>query len=78
MMFLLWSLFARRPQRRRFALVDNAGICRGLHHGADRPASGNWVEVSETSLAWLDQPLPASARVAPVVRQPSRRRALAA
>ncbi|MDH4869367.1 hypothetical protein [Pseudomonas sp. BN515] len=77
-MILFWSLFARRPQRRSFALVDQAGICRGLHQGIDRPAGGNWVEVSEASLAWLDQPLPASARVAPVVGQSSRRRALAA
>ncbi|MGF6692905.1 hypothetical protein M2318_002977 [Metapseudomonas resinovorans] len=77
-MILFWSLFARRPQRRCFALVDTAGICRGLHQGIDCPATGNWVEVRESSLAWLDQPLPASARVAPVVGQPAGRRALAA
>ncbi|WP_271410786.1 hypothetical protein [Pseudomonas sp. Q1-7] len=77
-MFLFCSLFARRPQRRSFALVDNAGICRGLHQGTDRPTDGNWVEVRESSLAWLDQPLPAGVRVAPVVAQPAKRRALAA
>ncbi|AOE87360.1 hypothetical protein [Pseudomonas sp. TCU-HL1] len=77
-MIFLWSLFTRQPQRRSFALLDAAGICRGLHQGIERPASGNWVEVRETRLAWLDQPLPASARVAPVVGQPARRRALAA
>lgn len=77
-MIFFWSLFARRPQRRCFALVDAAGICRGLHQGTERPASGIWLEVKESCLSWLDQPLPASARVAPVVRQPARRRALAA
>ncbi|MDT4871411.1 hypothetical protein FQZ97_1065380 [compost metagenome] len=78
MMFFLLSLFAPRPQRRSFALLDDEGICRGLHQGIEPPANGNWVPVRETSLAWLGQPLPASARVAPVVRQPARRRALAA
>ncbi|MCY1559566.1 hypothetical protein D9M68_966170 [compost metagenome] len=77
-MIFLWSLFARRPQRRCFALLDAAGICRGLHQAAVCPASGHWVEVRESRLAWIGQPLPASARVMPVVGQPARRRALAA
>ena len=77
-MFLSWFLFARRPQRRSFALLDAAGICRGLHLGTECPASGNWVEVQETRLTWLDKPLPADAQVIPVVGQPERRRALAA
>ncbi|WP_044873530.1 hypothetical protein [Pseudomonas sp. LFM046] len=77
-MSLFWSLFSRRPQRRNFALLDAAGICRGLHLGTECPANGNWVEVQESSLTWLDHPLPASAQVIPVVGQPERRRALAA
>jgi hypothetical protein len=77
-MIFLWSLFARRPQRRCFALLDAAGICRGLHQAAVCPASGHWVEVRENRLAWIGQSLPASARVKPVVGQPARRRALAA
>lgn len=77
-MFLFWPLFARRPPRCSFALVDDAGICRGLHQGIDRPTGGNWVEVRESSLAWLDQPLPAGVRVAPVVAKPAKRRVLAA
>lgn len=77
-MIFLWSLFARRPQRRCFALLDAAGICRGLHEAAECPASGHWVEVREPRLAWIGQPLPASARILPVVGQPAHRRALAA
>ncbi|MCO6059883.1 hypothetical protein NG726_24890 [Pseudomonas sp. MOB-449] len=77
-MIFLWSLFNHQPRRRCFAMLDAAGICRGLHQGIDCPASGNWVEVREPSLAWLDQPLPTSARAVPVVGQPARRRALAA
>lgn len=77
-MISLWSLFPRRPQRCCFALLDAAGICRGLHEATECPASGHWVQVRETRLAWIGQPLPASARVVPVVGQPARRRALAA
>ncbi len=77
-MFLFWSLFARRRQCRSFALLDAAGVCRGLHQGYESPAGGNWVEVTESRLAWIGQPLPGSARGTPVVGQPARRRALAA
>ncbi|MFZ6045266.1 hypothetical protein ACFW0H_03955 [Pseudomonas sp. CR3202] len=77
-MSLFQSLFARRSQRRSFALLDAAGLCRGLHQGSESPASGKWVEVTESHLAWIGQPLPGSARVAPVVGQPARGRALAA
>lgn len=70
-MKLFWSLFTARPSMRHYARVDQSGICRALKHCAERPAGADWVEVTEQRLAWLDQPLPASARLG---RQPSRPR----
>lgn len=68
-MKLFWSLFTTRPHLRHYARVDQSGICRALKHCAERPAGSDWVEVTEQRLAWLDQPLPASARIS---RQPTR------
>lgn len=62
-MSLLQSLFNMRRQYRHYALVDQAGICRALKHCTERPSSSDWVEVSEQQVNWLNQPLPANARV---------------
>ena len=64
-----WSLFTARREFRHFARVDQAGICRAFKHCAERPVNAEWVEITEPHLAWLNQPLPAHARVS---RQPSR------
>jgi hypothetical protein len=71
-MNLFWSLFTARPQLRHYARVDPSGVCRALKHCAERPTGSEWVEVTEQRLAWLNQPLPASARIN---RQASRPRA---
>jgi hypothetical protein len=68
-MNLLWSLFTARRQYRYYARVDQAGICRAIKHCAQRPTGSEWIEVTEQRLTWLNQPLPANARV---IRQPSR------
>ncbi|RMQ45476.1 hypothetical protein ALQ04_03758 [Pseudomonas cichorii] len=62
-MSLFQSLFNLRRQYRHYALVDSTGICRALKHCTQRPSSSNWVEVNEQRANWLNQPLPASARV---------------
>ncbi|RRV08457.1 hypothetical protein EGJ27_10450 [Pseudomonas sp. v388] len=67
-----WSLFTARRPLRHYARLDQAGICRALKHCAERPVGAEWVEVTEQRLAWLNQPLPAQARVS---RQPSRQTA---
>ncbi|AHG42527.1 hypothetical protein N018_20765 [Pseudomonas syringae CC1557] len=63
-MNLFQSLFSARRQFRHYARVDQAGICRAFKHSAQRPSGVEWVEVTEQRLAWLNQPLPASARAA--------------
>jgi hypothetical protein len=63
---LLHHLFSRRPMR-HFALIDAQGICRALRQMQERPGQAGWVEVHEPGLSWLGAPLPAEARVTPVV-----------
>ncbi|RMM36376.1 hypothetical protein ALQ80_05400 [Pseudomonas coronafaciens pv. oryzae] len=63
-MNLFRSLFTARRQHRHYAHIDQAGICRAFKHCAQRPSGIEWVEVTEQRLSWLNQPLPASARVA--------------
>ncbi|MGQ7817415.1 hypothetical protein ACUTAH_17455 [Metapseudomonas furukawaii] len=77
-MIFFWSLFVRRQPRRHFALLDENGTCRALHQGDVPPTGGRWVEVTESRLGWIGQPLPAGAWVTPVVSRPAQRRALAA
>ncbi|MCH5570654.1 hypothetical protein [Pseudomonas syringae] len=62
-MNLFRSLFTARPQHRHYARIDQAGVCRAFKHCAQRPTGVEWVEVTEQRLIWLNQPLPASARV---------------
>jgi len=64
-MNLFWSLFTARRQHRHYARVDNNGVCRAFKHCAERPLGNEWVEVAEPRHTWLNQPLPANARVAP-------------
>ena len=74
-MDFLWSLFRLRRQHRHYARVDHHGICRAFKHCAQPPAGHEWVEINEARLCWLNQPLPATARViSPSAR--SRRRPL--
>jgi hypothetical protein len=64
---LLRRLFSRSRPLRHFALLDAQGICRALRQMQEQPGQAGWVEVSEPSLSWLGAPLPAGARITPVV-----------
>lgn len=77
-MKLFWSLFTTRRQFRHYARVDQAGICRALRHCAEHPAGAEWVEVTEQCLGWLNQPLPAQARVSRQSSRPTARRLITA
>ncbi|TKJ74050.1 hypothetical protein PspCFBP13508_08050 [Pseudomonas sp. CFBP13508] len=63
----LISLFAPRPLHRSFALLDRNGHCQAFKQCSLQPMGDGWVEIEEIRLTWLNQPLPASARV--VTRQ---------
>ena len=65
-MFSLRSLLVPRRPMRSFALVDVQGICRALRQSAQAPQGSGWVEVQQSCLSWLNQPLPAGARTAQV------------
>ncbi|MFP6850112.1 MAG: hypothetical protein VCA57_15530 [Pseudomonas sp.] len=72
-MLSLRNLLAPRRPMRSFALVDNQGICRALRQSAHAPQGFGWIEVQQSSLSWLNSPLPASAQVAqatPCMRLP--------
>ncbi|HWD30735.1 hypothetical protein ACIKP7_11880 [Pseudomonas caricapapayae] len=56
------SLFTRQPKR-NFARLDSQGHCLAFKQCATRPNTGDWVEINEIRLAWLNRPLPASARI---------------
>jgi hypothetical protein len=59
----LISLFAPRSRHRCFALLDRNGYCQAFKQCNLRPSGEGWVEIEEIRLNWLQQPLPASARV---------------
>ncbi|BBP72836.1 MULTISPECIES: hypothetical protein [Pseudomonas] len=61
----LISLFAPRPLHRSFALLDRNGHCQAFKQCSLQPMGDGWVEIEEIRLTWLNQPLPASARVVP-------------
>ena len=61
----LISLFAPRPLHRSFALLDRNGHCQAFKQCSLQPMGDGWVEIEEIRLTWLNQPLPASARVEP-------------
>lgn len=61
----LISLFAPRPLHRSFALLDRNGHCQAFKQCSLQPMGDGWVEIEEIRLHWLNQPLPASARVVP-------------
>ena len=61
----LISLFAPRPLHRSFALLDRNGHCQAFKQCSLQPMGDGWVEIEEIRLTWLNQPLPASARVDP-------------
>ncbi|MCI0996619.1 hypothetical protein HNO91_20605 [Pseudomonas corrugata] len=65
-MRLLVSLFTPRPQHRSFALLDRNGRCQAFKQCSLQPMGEGWVEIEEIRLNWLNQPLPASARVQPL------------
>ncbi|UVE16972.1 hypothetical protein NVV93_15435 [Pseudomonas sp. LS44] len=58
---------------RHYALLDAQGICRALRHARMAPQGAGWVEVNESRLSWLHQPLPASAHRRPQIAQSPRR-----
>jgi hypothetical protein len=62
-MDLFWSLFSLRRRYRHYVRLDKHGICLAFKHCASPPAGHDWVEITEARLAWLQRPLPASARV---------------
>lgn len=62
-MFSLRALFAPRPIKRCYALLDAQGICLALRHSAQAPQGLGWVEVDSIGLHWLHQRLPASAKI---------------
>ena len=61
----LISLFAPRPLHRSFALLDRNGHWQAFKQCSLQPMGDGWVEIEEIRLTWLNQPLPASARVVP-------------
>jgi len=61
----LISLFAPRPLHRSVALLDRNGHCQAFKQCSLQPMGDGWVEIEEIRLTWLNQPLPASARVDP-------------
>jgi hypothetical protein len=63
---------------RHFALIDGQGVCRALRQMQEHPSQADWVEVREPSISWLGSPLPASARITPVVTHAPAARPLAA
>ncbi|TIH07444.1 hypothetical protein [Pseudomonas leptonychotis] len=65
-MFSLRNLLAPRRSMRSFALLDAQGICRALRQSTQAPQGSGWVEVQQSCLSWLNQPLPAGARTAQV------------
>ncbi|MGH8439457.1 MAG: hypothetical protein ACRERW_10440 [Pseudomonas sp.] len=71
------SLFNRRPMR-SFARLDAQGLCLAFKQCATRPDAGDWVEIDEIRLTWLNHPLPASARVCARARGNWVQRSLAA
>ncbi|UVL62414.1 hypothetical protein LOY54_03850 [Pseudomonas sp. B21-032] len=74
---LLALLFKRNPQR-CFARLDAHGLCQAFKQCAQAPATSGWVEINEIRLAWLNRPLPASARVSKRVSGNWLQRSLAA
>lgn len=59
-MLALMMLFRPAPWR-QFVLLDAEQHCLVMRSARQCPEVGNWVEVSEFSLAWLGQPLPQEA-----------------
>jgi hypothetical protein len=70
-MDFFWSLFSPRPTYRHYARVDQSGICLAFKHCSQPPAGQGWIEVHEQNLSWLNQPLPANARLINRTRQPA-------
>lgn len=64
-MHALRTWFKPPCKYRNFALLDNEGTCRALKQCTLPPSNGNWVEVDDLRLNWLQHTLPASARIKP-------------
>ncbi|WP_263147640.1 hypothetical protein [Pseudomonas sp. RIT-PI-AD] len=62
-MTLLRALFTPAAPLRHYALLDGRGRCRAIHSARRAPSGHGWVEVVESRLSWLGQPLPAEARL---------------
>ncbi|MFY9960084.1 hypothetical protein [Pseudomonas sp.] len=58
-----WTTLFNRLPTRSFARLDAQGHCLAFKQCAEQPDVGDWVEIEEIRLAWLNRPLPASARV---------------
>ena len=69
----LISLFAPRPLHRCFVLLDHNGHCQAFKQCSLQPMGDGWVEIEEIRLNWLNQPLPAGARVVSQPYQPRSR-----
>ncbi|EJM43688.1 hypothetical protein PMI26_02452 [Pseudomonas sp. GM33] len=69
----LISLFAPRPLHRCFAQLDRNGHCQAFKQCSLQPMGDGWVEIEEIRLNWLNQPLPAGARVVSQPHQPRSR-----
>jgi hypothetical protein len=67
-MDLLRSLFSLRRRHRHYARLDQNGVCMSFKHCATAPVGQEWVEIHEPKLSWLQQPLPANARITRPVR----------
>ncbi|MCW2268173.1 hypothetical protein D3C77_577000 [compost metagenome] len=73
-----WTSLFGRPHMRSFARLDNQGRCLAFKQCAVPPGGAEWVEIDEIRLAWLNRPLPASARVCTPARGNWVQRSLAA
>lgn len=62
-MDFLWSLFSPRNRYRHYARLNQHGVCLAFKHCTAKPLGNDWVEIREPALSWLDNPLPANARV---------------
>ena len=75
-MQFLWSLFTPQRKYRYFALLDANECCQAFKHCSLPPMGAGWVEIEEIRLKWLQQPLPANARISPRIPRSQLQQAL--
>ncbi|MCY1447235.1 hypothetical protein D3C87_1970580 [compost metagenome] len=59
----IWAWMFPQFVIRNFARLDANGRCRAFKQCRELPRAAGWVEINEIRLQWLNQFLPASARV---------------